>query len=69
MERAAVGEVYFEFVQVGQQMRVSAIDADTNTEIVIVAPVTATRQQMQTVALAKLRRRLGEGENPPKRLF
>ena len=31
----AGGEVYFEFIQVGQQMRVSAIDADTGTEVVV----------------------------------
>jgi mannitol/fructose-specific phosphotransferase system IIA component (Ntr-type) len=62
VEPGAVGEVYFEFVQVGQQMRVSAIDADTNTEIVIIAPVAATRTQMQTVALAKLRRKLEQAK-------
>ncbi len=39
-------------------MRVAAIDAATGTEIVIIAPVTATQVQMQTVALAKLKRRL-----------
>ena len=62
VEPSAVGEVYFEFVQVGQQMRVSAIDADTNTEVVIIAPVAATRTQMQTVALAKLRRKLEQAK-------
>ena len=55
------GEVYFEFVQVGPQMRVAAIDARTGTEVVVIAPLSATQQQMQSLALAKLRRRLGQG--------
>jgi hypothetical protein len=52
------GEVYFEFTQIGGQMRVVAIDAGTGTEVVIVAPLTATQIQMQNIALAKLKRRL-----------
>lgn len=54
----SAGEVLFEFTQVGQQMRVAAIDPRTSVEVVIVAPVTATRIQMQNIALAKLRRRI-----------
>jgi hypothetical protein len=52
------GEVFFEFVQVGQQVRVAAIDAATSLEVVVIAPLSATRLQMQNLALAKLRRRL-----------
>jgi len=55
-------EVLFEFTQVGQQMRVSAIDADTRTEVVVIAPLTASRYQMQSVATAKLKKKLAEGE-------
>lgn len=55
------GEVYFEFTQVGQMMRVAAIHADTGIEVVVIAPVSATKQQMQTLALNKLRRRLEQG--------
>jgi hypothetical protein len=51
-------EVYFEFVQLGAQMRVAAIDARTGVEVVVIAPVTATQVQMQNLALAKLKRRL-----------
>jgi hypothetical protein len=60
----ADGEVYFEFVQVGQQMRVAAIDVATTTEVVVIAPASATRTQMQQLALAKLRRKLST--QPPK---
>ena len=54
-------EVYFEFTQVGGQMRVAAIDGKTGIEVVVIAPVSATQQQMQQLALAKLRRRMGQG--------
>ena len=66
----AKGEVYFEFVQLGQQMRVAAIDADSGTEVVVIAPAMATRPQMQQLALAKLRKKLGEAQpEAPRRLF
>ena len=51
-------EVLFEFVQIGQQMRVAAIDAATGLEVIVITPISASRQQMQQLALAKLRRRL-----------
>jgi len=57
-------EVLFEFTQLGQQVRVAAIDAATATEVVIIAPVTATRLQMQSIALAKLKRKLSETSTP-----
>lgn len=64
--RGASGEVYFEFTQMGGQMRVAAIDPATTTEVVIIAPLTATRIQMQNIALAKLKRRLAEGPTAPE---
>ncbi|WP_240233203.1 DUF6898 family protein [Devosia lacusdianchii] len=64
------GEVYFEFVQVGQQMRVAAIDADSGTEVVVITPVSATKIQMQQMALAKLRKKLAAAApETPLRLF
>ena len=54
----ASGEVLFEMTQLGQQMRVAAIDVATSTEVVIIAPLGASRVQMQNTALAKLRRKL-----------
>jgi len=54
-------EVLFEFTAIGQQMRVAAIDPATGTEVIVITPVNATRHQMQTVALAKLKRRLQDG--------
>ena len=60
------GEVFFEFTQLGAQMRVAAIDAATATEVIVIAPLSATRLQMQTLALAKLRRRLEEAAAEPQ---
>ena len=54
------GEVLFEFRQFGTGMRVAAIDAATGTEVVVIAPAAATPLQMQSLALAKLRRKLAE---------
>ncbi len=55
------GDVLFEFVQLGQQMRVAAIDEATGTEVVVITPLNATKLQMQRVALAKLKRKLEQG--------
>ena len=61
------GDVLFEFVQIGQQMRVAAIDEATGTEVVVITPLNATKLQMQRVALAKLKLKLGQGgDTPPK---
>ncbi len=60
------GTVLFEFVQVGQQMRVAAIHEATLTEVVVIAPLTASRHHMQQIALAKLRRKLGQEPPPPQ---
>ena len=57
-------EVLFEYVRVGGQLRVSAIDPDSGVEVVIIAPLTAPRSQVQQIALAKLRRKLAETGKP-----
>ncbi len=59
----ADGAVLFEFVQLGQQMRVAAIDEATGTEVVVIAPLNAARGHMERLALAKLRRKL-EADRP-----
>ncbi len=55
---AELGEVLFEFVQLGGQMRVAAVHAKTGTEVTIIAPLSASQLQMRNLALAKLRRAL-----------
>lgn len=65
------GQVFFEFIQIGGQMRVAALDEATGTEVVVIAPVVATRLQMQTLALGKLKKKLAElpVAEPQRRLF
>ncbi len=55
------GEILLEFVRIGAQLRVSAIDAKTGIEVVIVAPANAPRSQIEKVAVAKLKRKLASG--------
>lgn len=58
--------VLFEFQQLGQQVRVSAIDEATGTEIVVICPPQLGQAQMQRVALQKLRHKMGlPHEDPP----
>lgn len=61
--QAQPGEIFFEFRQVGAQMRVAAIDATTGIEVIVIAPLTAPKSQMQSIALAKLRRRMAQLKN------
>ena len=51
-------KVLFEFTRVGTQYRVAAIDPESGLEAIIIAPGTASRVQMQKIALAKLVRQL-----------
>lgn len=51
-------QIYFEFVPIGAQIKVSAIDALTRTEVCIIAPRSALRKDMEMLALRKLQRAL-----------
>lgn len=51
-------KVYFEYVPIGPQIKVSAIDSVTKTEVSIIAPRSAMRKDMETLALRKLKRAL-----------
>ncbi len=50
----AGGEIYFEFTAIGRNVKVSAIDAATGTEVSIMGPATASRADLQRLALQKL---------------
>jgi Domain of unknown function (DUF6898) len=54
------GEILFEFTRIGAQMRVAAIHSASGTEVVVIAPANATQQQMQQIAIAKLKRRISQ---------
>ncbi len=50
-----MGEVLFEFSRVGNMVRVTAIDVDSNTEVIIAGPANAPQAALQSTALQKLR--------------
>lgn len=57
--------VFFEFQKLGQQVRVSAIDEATGTEVIVICPPQLGQSQMQRLALQKLRHKLGLPPDPP----
>jgi hypothetical protein len=64
-DKSQAGRVLFEMTQLGQQMRVAAIDEASGTEVVVICPVQLPQPQMQRLALAKLRHKLGLPPDPP----
>ena len=56
------GEVLFEFLQIGDTVKVSAVDARTNTEVSLVGSARASRAALQQAALQKLRYVIGKAE-------
>ncbi len=53
-EKTSSREIYFEHVVVGHNVKVSAIDANTGTEVSITGPANAGQKQLEDVALRKL---------------
>lgn len=58
--------IYFEFITLGAQVRVAAIDAASGVEVVVVGPATAARHDLETLARRKLQARLRNAAGPPK---
>ena len=53
-------EVIFEFITQGISVRVTAIHVASGKEVVIIAPQRSPRIYQQQIALAKLKRAMGE---------
>jgi hypothetical protein len=51
-------EVYFEFIAIGNVVKVTAIDGQTGTEVSAMGPTTASQADLQQLALQKLKARL-----------
>jgi hypothetical protein len=58
-------DVLFEFTVVGSSVRVVAIDAASGIEITVVGPARAARADLERLALAKLKARLGRAGAQP----
>jgi len=63
---AAPGEVYIEYKQVGQTIKVTAVDAATGLEVVIMGPASAAQSHLQKVAVEKLKMQLKKTESEPE---
>ena len=57
-------EVYFEFVAIGNVVKVTAIDSVTGTEVSAMGPVSSSQADLQQLALQKLKARI-KREQPP----
>lgn len=57
------GEIYLEFRPVGQQVKVSAIDAATGIEVSVFGPKTASQEDLKRLAVRKLQRRLAQDDD------
>jgi hypothetical protein len=62
MTEAERRDIYFEFVAIGNTVKVTAIDSVTGTEVSTMGPVTASRADLQQLAMRKLQMRLRRGE-------
>ena len=51
-------EVYFEFIAIGNVVKVTAIDSVTAIEVSIMGPANAAQADLKQLALQKLRARL-----------
>lgn len=54
------GEIYLEFRQVGQQVKVIAIDAATGIEVSVFGPASTAQEDLKRLAVRKLQRRLSQ---------
>jgi len=55
-------EIYFEFVAIGNAVKVTAIDSLTGIEVSAMGPASASQADLQQLALQKLRKRLRREE-------
>lgn len=53
----AAGEIYFEFQQIGNAVKVTAIDATSGLEVVVMGPHNTAQADLEQLAMRKLRRR------------
>ncbi len=52
------GEIYIEFQQVGNAVKVTAVDAASGEEVSIMGPASAARTDLQKLALKKLKNKM-----------
>ena len=58
MSAAEDREVYFEFVAIGNAVKCTAIDSMSAVEVSVIGPASASRADLERLALQKLKARL-----------
>lgn len=58
MRESKSGTVYLEYIRIGQQLKINAIDETTGIEVSVFGPLQGSRTELQTIAVKKLQRRL-----------
>lgn len=61
------GEVYLEYLPLGHQLRVIAVDAATGIEVTVVGPTSVPPEEVGRIAARKLKRRLAAREEAARR--
>ena len=51
-------EVYFEFVKIGNAVKITAVDSLTAVEVSVMGPANAAQSDLERVALRKLKERI-----------
>ena len=58
MDDSAGREIYFEFIAIGNAVKVTAIDSVTGIEVSAMGPASASQADLQQLAVQKLKARL-----------
>lgn len=59
-------EILIEIARLGDTVKISAIDAETGVEAVVLGPANAARADLESLAVRKLERMLGDSAAQPK---
>jgi hypothetical protein len=60
-------EVIFEFITLGDSVRVAAVDVQTGEEIYVTGPAKTPQRDLERLAARKLARKLGFATDPEKK--
>lgn len=60
MEQPREGEIYIEFTAISGHLKAVAVDANTGIEVTVFGPGTVSQNELQNIAVQKLRRRLAQ---------
>lgn len=66
-DRPSPGEIYLEYLPLGHQLRVVAVDAATGVEVTVVGPSSVSAEDIGRIAARKLKRRLASAADRPVR--